>query len=180
MSDLMPIGRFAQLTRLSAKALRLYDELGVLSPAAIDFATGYRFYSREQLPLAQRVKQLRDMAMPLADIRALLEAGDSETARAHLARHRARLEGQIAVYRRAISDLQALDRWYQHVGKEHAVSQQSTSHQCSFCGKRRGEVARLIAGPNGVFICNECVVLCNEIMDDATPAKAQETPERRP
>ncbi len=180
MSDLMPIGRFARLTRLSAKALRLYDELGVLSPAAIDFATGYRFYSREQLPLARRVKQLRDMAMPLAEIRALLEAGDPEAARAHLARHQARLEGQIAVYRRAMSDLHTLDRWYQQVGKEHTMTQQSTSHQCSFCGKSRGEVERLIAGPNGVFICNECVVLCNEIMDEAIAAKAQPSPEHRP
>jgi hypothetical protein len=36
---------------------------------------------------------------------------------------------------------------------------------CSFCGKDKGAVAKLIAGP-GVYICNECVTLCNEILHD--------------
>lgn len=35
--------------------------------------------------------------------------------------------------------------------------------RCSFCGKPKSEVARLIAGP-GAFICNECVVLCSELL----------------
>lgn len=37
--------------------------------------------------------------------------------------------------------------------------------RCSFCGKRRGEVKKLIAGPN-VYICNECVELCREIVQE--------------
>lgn len=39
---------------------------------------------------------------------------------------------------------------------------------CSFCGKTERQVTRLIAGP-GVFICNECVVLCEEILNDESP-----------
>jgi ribosomal protein L37AE/L43A len=43
--------------------------------------------------------------------------------------------------------------------------------RCSFCGKLRTEVERLIAGP-GVYICNECVTLCNDIIDeDRTPTQ---------
>jgi len=37
-------------------------------------------------------------------------------------------------------------------------------YACSFCGKGREEVAHLIAGPQGVYICNECVALCNAIL----------------
>ncbi len=37
---------------------------------------------------------------------------------------------------------------------------------CSFCGKGREEVAHLIAGPQGVSICNACVVLCNTILTE--------------
>ncbi len=37
---------------------------------------------------------------------------------------------------------------------------------CSFCGKPQDQVSRLIAGPGGVFICNECVELCREIIDE--------------
>jgi ATP-dependent protease Clp ATPase subunit len=44
---------------------------------------------------------------------------------------------------------------------------------CSFCGKRRGEVRKLISGPR-VFICNECVVLCREIIGPRPPPQADE------
>ena len=37
--------------------------------------------------------------------------------------------------------------------------------KCSFCGKKQGQVQRIIAGP-GVYICNECVDLCNDILDE--------------
>ena len=37
-------------------------------------------------------------------------------------------------------------------------------YRCSFCGKNQDQVRRLIAGPNGVYICDECIRLCNEIL----------------
>jgi len=40
-----------------------------------------------------------------------------------------------------------------------------TQLQCSFCGKTQDQVKRLIAGPN-VYICDECITLCNEIISD--------------
>ena len=42
------------------------------------------------------------------------------------------------------------------------------THRCSFCGKSADQVRRLIAGPN-VFICNECILLCQEIMAEDMP-----------
>lgn len=39
--------------------------------------------------------------------------------------------------------------------------------RCSFCGKSQDRVGKLIAGPSGVYICNECVELCAEIVDDS-------------
>ena len=44
-----------------------------------------------------------------------------------------------------------------------------TAVRCSFCEKAQDEVERLIAGPSGVFICDECVDLCKEILDDGQP-----------
>ena len=70
--SLVSIGEFAQASRLSPKALRLYDELGLLVPAHVDPATGYRWYTLEQLPLARQVSLLRRIGMPLAKIRQLL------------------------------------------------------------------------------------------------------------
>ena len=40
--------------------------------------------------------------------------------------------------------------------------------RCSFCGKRQDAVAKMISGPS-VYICNECVALCNKILDDEAP-----------
>ena len=50
---LLSIGAFARATRLTPKALRLYDELGLLPPAFVDQASGYRFYDPAQLERAR-------------------------------------------------------------------------------------------------------------------------------
>jgi ATP-dependent Clp protease ATP-binding subunit ClpX len=39
-------------------------------------------------------------------------------------------------------------------------------YRCSFCGKRQDQVRKLIAGPGPIFICDQCVALCNQIIDD--------------
>jgi ATP-dependent Clp protease ATP-binding subunit ClpX len=44
---------------------------------------------------------------------------------------------------------------------------------CSFCGRRQDQVSRLIAGPDGVFICDECVELCREILEEERDAKPE-------
>lgn len=60
------------MTRLSMKALRLYDELGILQPLHIDPQSGYRFYGVDQLPSARMIRSMRDIDMPLATIRRVL------------------------------------------------------------------------------------------------------------
>lgn len=69
--ELLTIGAFAGASRLSPKALRLYDELGLLQPAHVDPANGYRRYAPEQLEHARLVAWLRRLGMPLARIREL-------------------------------------------------------------------------------------------------------------
>ncbi|MCG5471267.1 MerR family transcriptional regulator [Micromonospora sp. LAH09] len=66
---LLTIGAFARAVGLTPKALRLYDQVGVLLPAAVDPESGYRLYDPEQVPLARLVAQLRRLGMPLAMIR---------------------------------------------------------------------------------------------------------------
>src|SRR5437870_10615767 len=55
-------------------------------------------------------------------------------------------------------------------------------YRCSFCGKSQEDVRRLIAGPGAVYICDECVELCREIIDEeaAGPAKTKVTGQRTP
>jgi DNA-binding transcriptional MerR regulator len=70
--DLMSIGEFARQSRLSANALRLYDELGLLPPARVDASSGYRYYAATQLEQARLVAALRQLQVPLAEIKAIL------------------------------------------------------------------------------------------------------------
>jgi DNA-binding transcriptional MerR regulator len=66
------IGEFALRSRLSIKALRLYDELGVLTPARVDRNSGYRYYDVAQLNDARLVAMLRQLELPLATIKELV------------------------------------------------------------------------------------------------------------
>ncbi|WP_211589183.1 MerR family transcriptional regulator [Microbispora sp. H11081] len=69
MRELLTIGAFARAARLSPKALRLYDELGLLRPAAVDGESGYRYYGPDQLERARLIASLRRLGMPLARVR---------------------------------------------------------------------------------------------------------------
>ncbi len=95
MRNLVPIGRFAVIARLSVKALRHYDELGLLRPALVDAATGYRYYSAAQATDAERIRLLRALEVPLDEIAAILRERDAAALRARLERHRARLEARV-------------------------------------------------------------------------------------
>jgi protein phosphatase len=79
---LLTIGAFARTSRLSIKALRLYDENGLLPPMRIDPATGYRFYAPAQLERARLVAWLRRLGMPLVAIRRVCEAAQDDRAAA--------------------------------------------------------------------------------------------------
>ena len=91
----LSIGRFARLTGLSIHALRHYDELGLLRPAAVDPETAYRSYSGAQLDEARTIARLRELDVPLPKVAAYL-AGDEDIRRAILARHRADVEARAS------------------------------------------------------------------------------------
>jgi DNA-binding transcriptional MerR regulator len=72
MVEQLSIGEFSKATRLSQKALRLYDELGLLPPAFVDPDNGYRYYDASQLEQARHISRLRQLDVPLAQISALI------------------------------------------------------------------------------------------------------------
>lgn len=74
------IGEFARRSRLSAKALRRYAELGLLVPARVDPDTGYRWYAPDQLGQARLVALLRRIDVPLARIKHILALAPAEAA----------------------------------------------------------------------------------------------------
>jgi len=109
MSDehgaLVPIGRFSTICRLTIKALRHYDEIGLLGPALVDPRSGYRYYRLDQVPTALLIRTLRAAEMPLSEIGVVIDAPDSDAARTLLSRQRQRLRERIATQQAAITTL---------------------------------------------------------------------------
>lgn len=103
------IGEIARASGLSVSALRFYDGAGVLVPAEVDPATGYRRYSAGQLRAARLVAGLRRVGMPVAGItRAVAELADPPAVRRLLDEHLRRLEDGLADARRELSRVHAL------------------------------------------------------------------------
>jgi DNA-binding transcriptional MerR regulator len=67
------ISDFSKLSQVSMRALRYYDEIGLLKPVQVDTFTGYRYYSLEQLTRLNRILELKDMGFELAQIVQLLD-----------------------------------------------------------------------------------------------------------
>ncbi|MER6450015.1 MerR family transcriptional regulator [Streptomyces venezuelae] len=104
------IGEMGRDSGLGVSALRFYDRAGVLLPARVDPATGYRWYAPEQLDEARLLARLRQAGMPLADVRLVLAAwsgGDTGLVPLLLDGHLRRLERELADARGALSAVRA-------------------------------------------------------------------------
>ena len=101
----LSIGVFARRSRLSPKALRLYDRLGLLTPARIDRDNGYRGYREDQLATARLIAMLRRLDMPLVQIAAVVAAPEHQAAE-FIATYWATVEHRIAAQRALVTHLQ--------------------------------------------------------------------------
>jgi DNA-binding transcriptional MerR regulator/effector-binding domain-containing protein len=108
MTATLTIGDFSRATHLSAKTLRHYHQIGLLEPADVDPATGYRRYTTGQIPAAQVIRRFRELDMPLEDIQAVLRAADLATRDRLIAAHLARMEADLARTQQAVSSLREL------------------------------------------------------------------------
>jgi len=104
-NPLLRIGEFSRASSLSVKTLRAYHESGLLVPAEIDPATGYRSYSVAQLTDAAVIRRLRELDLPLEAVRAVLVARDPVVTSKVLSEHGAVLEERLAAMHRAVDEL---------------------------------------------------------------------------
>lgn len=103
------ISKVARLAGVSARTLRHYDDLGLLTPARVS-ANGYRWYERQQLLRLQRILLLRELRIPLSDVAEILDGETAELAalqrhREQLLNERARLDRIIDTVDRTMADL---------------------------------------------------------------------------
>lgn len=103
---LMTIGTFSRASLLSIKALRAYHEAGILVPARVDPATGYRSYHAGQLTDAAVIQRLRALDLPLDRVREVVRARDPEVTRRVLAAHAAAMRARLDDVTRIVGELQ--------------------------------------------------------------------------
>jgi effector-binding domain-containing protein len=108
VENLVPIGRFSKMTRLSVKTLRRYDDLGLLVPAVVDPSSSYRYYAYSQANQAEAIRILRSLDMPLEEIREVLAADEPELVAKHLERHREHLQERLERHQGMLTFLERL------------------------------------------------------------------------
>jgi DNA-binding transcriptional MerR regulator len=114
----MTIGEFSRKTLLSARALRHYDDVGVLKPALVDATNGYRYYSAEQKRKALLVRRMRDVGLSLEEIARLTDGEpDWQETRRSLDARRQELAAHIEDDRRS---LDLVEHWLETGGQEMA------------------------------------------------------------
>lgn len=141
----MSIGDFARATSLTPKALRLYDDLGLLRPAQVDASTGYRWYAPEQLGTARLVATLRLVGMPLARIRTVIGLPPARAAD-EISAYWRQVEADTESRRRVVTDLVG------RLGKGTAMSTTTTTLHAEIGvshrqGSRRTQQDAVLATP---------------------------------
>jgi DNA-binding transcriptional MerR regulator len=107
---MLRIGEFARLGGVTVRALRHYEAERLLAPARVNGETGYRFYGYEQLAALDRVLALRDLGLPLAEVRALLQGREAGAVQRRLRQQRRRLELELERQAARLRRLEALQR----------------------------------------------------------------------
>jgi len=154
---LFSIGEFSKVCGLTIKALRLYDEQGLLKPAMVDPQTAYRYYDLRQVEVALVISYLRGLEFPLNQIKELMRhAGDEARVLNVLDRQRATLEQKIRQYRKTVRSLDQFiieERKAQAMGQAvHDIHEKALEPlwiagirmkgRYSDCGKRFARIAR--------------------------------------
>ena len=108
MSASVPIGEFSRLTHLSVKTLHHYHDIGLLTPDRIDPSTGYRRYATAQVRTALLIRRLRELELPLPQVREVVDAPDLDTRNKVLAEHLEQMEAELVRTRQVVASLRTM------------------------------------------------------------------------
>ncbi|RZU18546.1 DNA-binding transcriptional MerR regulator [Kribbella rubisoli] len=195
MTATVTVGEFSRLTHLSVKSLHHYHEIGLLAPVSVDASSGYRRYSTAQVDTAQLIRRLRELRMPLADVQAVVDAGDGAAREERLRAHLERMEQELAHTREVVVSLRelltpgrpVLDIEYRFIppfrayGVRGQVLRDEIGPWCEFAFGRLDEVAGHIPGTSGATYSDEffaddkgAVVAFHPVAPDQAPADGVE------
>jgi DNA-binding transcriptional MerR regulator len=176
------------MTRLSVKALRNYDELGLLVPREIDRFTGYRYYGLDQVATAEAIRRLRSLDMPLAMVgRALEAAADPDRLVAQLEAQRTSLRTELERQSARLAALDALieartltvgghgDVAVERIPAGTALTLPMTTAVDSMAGDIEAGFGRLVAaaGAMGIAVSGPPWITFHDLIDDTGPGEIE-------
>lgn len=177
---LMSIGRFSEATRLSVKALRLYDEIGLLVPEYVDESNGYRYYGPAQTVRAEAIRLLRSVDMPLEEIGRVLNSAP-EKRDLLMAGHLERLEAGLASQQRKLTAFTELNEGRKHLMPYEVSKKEMPATRIAAVEEQvdLGSIGRAIGegfgaivgvlGPAGVSPSGAPFVIYHDVIDEETP-----------
>ena len=126
---MLKIGDFSQLAQVSVRALRIYDEMGLIKPVHVDKFSGYRYYETEQLPRLNRIIALKDLGFSLEQVSHLLDGElSAEKLRGMLMMKQAEIEQELNESQLRLMRVEARLRQIEREGK---VASPNSSTQLS-------------------------------------------------
>ncbi|SEQ15248.1 MerR family transcriptional regulator [Piscibacillus halophilus] len=131
MDQRFTIGEMAKLHNIPVKTLRYYDEIGLFKPIEVDPETNYRYYSTVQFEHLNIINYLRELGIPLKDIKHQFDVRDCEYFLEMLENQEARVEKQIQDLKRAKRRLSA------RINELHNVTQHYGIPKVQLVGDRR-------------------------------------------
>lgn len=172
---MLKIGEFSRFSQVSVKALRFYDEIGLLRPIHIDETSGYRYYSASQLTRLNRILALKELGFTLEQIAPLLNAGlTAEQMRELLLAKQAEIQRRVqeeqVLLARVEARLQVIEQEgkmsnYEVVIKRVEPMRVAAIREVvpaySAIGKNFGEVYRFLEA-NSVRPAGPCIAIWNE------------------
>lgn len=177
---LLNIGSFSRASSMSVKQLRAYHEAGLLVPVDVDPDTGYRRYSIDQLTDAAIIARLRQLDVPLAAVREVIEARDPGRTRQVLAAHEQQMRERLAEVERIVAALQdepaALVNTPVHLRDEKATAIVSVegavadAELASWLGQAYGQLAAAVES-SGVLSAGPAGALYPAAIDDDGPQR---------
>lgn len=115
---MLKIGDFSQLAQVSVRALRIYDEMGLIKPVHVDKFSGYRYYETEQLPRLNRIIALKDLGFSLEQVSHLLDGElSAEKLRGMLMMKQAEIEQELNESQLRLMRVEARLRQIEREGK---------------------------------------------------------------
>jgi len=117
MKDLYSIGETAKIMGISVQTLRNYANLKLLNPQYVDPETGYRYFSFRQFHYIDRIKYLRKLGLPLADIEEIIANGQTEKLTIYLNKQKEHLEDEMSKLKDTYDDILWYINYYNYVNK---------------------------------------------------------------